>query len=215
MIRDKRKIDRPDADRVAATPAPEVAATPVDDLVAERTADLQRVQAEYANYRKRAARDQLTAGDAAVSRVLLELLPVVDSIEHARLHGDLTGGLKAVADQLDAVLTKVGLVVFGEVGDPFDPALHEAVLHAESDDVTEATCTTIMRPGFKHGERLLRAAMVGVSEPATPPAPAQTAEATEESTQGEAVTPAPPHGDGSEPQGDAETEANSQGPNES
>ncbi|MCU1655918.1 MAG: GrpE protein [Pseudonocardiales bacterium] len=153
-------------DEGAADVAAEVAA--LRDDVAERTADLQRVQAEYANYRKRAERDRLAAGEVAISRVLTEMLPVLDDIDRARQHGDLTGALKAVADHLDSIFSKLGLQAFGEVGDPFDPAIHEAVLHTESDDVSEPTCTTVMRQGYRHGERLLRPAMVGVSEPATP-----------------------------------------------
>ena len=135
-------------------------------LLEERTRDLQRVQAEYANYRKRAERDRLVAGEVAVGRVLAELLPILDDIDRARQHGDLTGALKAVAEHLNGVMDKLGLVAFGEVGDPFDPAIHEAVLHSESDEVSEPTCTMIMRQGYKHGDRLLRAAMVGVTEPA-------------------------------------------------
>lgn len=169
-------------------------------LLAERTEDLQRVHAEYANYRKRADRDRLAAGDLAVSKTLIEFLPVVDNLERARAHDDLSGGLKALADQLDAIFTKLGLVAFGAVGDPFDPTVHEAVMHTESDEVSHATCTTIMRPGYKHGDRLLRPAMVGVSEPATPPAatpeadaPADAATATDE----DAGTPALPREDAS------------------
>jgi molecular chaperone GrpE len=174
VIRDNRKIDRGGA----GTPAPPpVESDDVPDevkaealLLEERTRDLQRVQAEYANYRKRADRERLAAGDLAVSRVLADLLPVLDDVDRARAHGDLTGGLKAVADHLDSVFSKLGLVSFGEVGDPFDPAIHEAVMHGESDEVTEPTCTTVMRPGYKHNDRLLRPAMVGVSDPAQPAA---------------------------------------------
>jgi molecular chaperone GrpE len=136
-------------------------------LLAERTADLQRLQAEYANYRKRAERDRLAAGDAAVARVLVDLLPVVDDLERAKEHGDLTGPLKAVADKLEGVTAKLGLTAFGQVGDPFDPARHEAVLHDESSEVTVPTCTTVMRPGYTLRDRLLRPAMVGVSDPAS------------------------------------------------
>jgi len=171
VITDKRRIDRP-VDRSGAQAAPvEPAAEGVGaldenaQLLAERTADLQRLQAEYANYRKRAERDRQLAGEVAISRVLVDLLPVLDNLDRARAHGDLTGGLKAVADQLDTVFTKLGLVSFGEVGDLFDPAIHEAVLHDESEAVDQPTCTTVMRPGYKHNDRLLRAAMVGVSDP--------------------------------------------------
>ncbi len=184
VIRDKRRIDpvtgkvrTPDADPAsgggpgAATPADEpVSATePALDenaqLLAERTADLQRVQAEYANYRKRADRDRLAAGDLAIGRVLADLLPVLDDIDRAREHGDLTGGLKAVADRLQDTLAKLGLESFGTEGDEFDPSIHEAVMHDESPEVTVPTCTSIMRPGYRHKDRLLRPAMVGVSEP--------------------------------------------------
>ena len=172
VIRDKRKIDpetgerRPAPAAGATQVAPEAGERPTVEaaLLDERTHDLQRVQAEYANYRKRAEREQLAAGDRAVGRVLAELLPILDDIDRARVHGDLTGALKSVADHLDATLGKLGLLSFGAVGDLFDPTLHDAVMHNESDDVTEPTCTTVMRP-----------AMVGVSEPATAP-PAQAAD---------------------------------------
>jgi molecular chaperone GrpE len=191
VIRDNRKIDpatgearkvvpEAEADRSAAGAADESildAATVA--LLAERTADLQRVQAEYANYRKRADRERLAAGEVAVSGVLAMLLPVLDNLDRAREHGDLTGGLKAVADQLDEIVTRLGLAAFGEVGEPFDPARHEAVLHSEADDVSEPTVTMLMRPGYRHGDRLIRAAMVGVTDPATP---AVTTEAVAEPT---------------------------------
>jgi molecular chaperone GrpE len=186
VSRDKRKID-PETGEVRRTTSGEDAAAsspgaadsaelhepaaegqvPMVEaaLYDERTRDLQRVQAEYANYRKRAERDRLAAGDLAVGRTLNDLLPVIDDLDRARAHGDLTGGLKAVADTLDGVFAKLGLTAFGEVGDPFDPSIHEAVLHDESDDVTEPTCTTIMRVGYRHKDRLLRPAMVGVSDP--------------------------------------------------
>ena len=176
IIRDNRKIDpvtgearrkpdegspSPGAGDTAEEAVPKAEAL----LLEERTRDLQRVQAEYANYRKRADRDRLAAGELAVGRTLSELLPVLDDIDRARAHGDLTGALKAVADHLEAVFAKLGLVAFGEVGDAFDPAVHEAVMHDESDTVTEPTCTSILRRGYQHGERLLRPAMVGVTDP--------------------------------------------------
>ncbi len=177
VIRDNRKIDRgapldpASASSGDASPPPEVAPSEDAVLLAERTLDLQRLQAEYANYRRRAERERLAAGEVAVSRVLADLLPVLDDLDRARAHGDLTGGLKAVADRLDQVFSKLGLVAFGEVGDPFDPSVHEAVLHDESDDVSEPTCTKVMRPGYKHNDRLLRAAMVGVTDPTPASAP--------------------------------------------
>jgi len=168
-ITDKRKIDKdPAVEPTDADPAAEAAPSAEPDLLAERTADLQRLQAEYANYRKRTERDRLVAGEVAIARVLTDFLPVLDNLDRAKAHGDLTGGLKAVADQLDDIFGKLGLVAFGQVGDEFDPSIHEAVLHDVSDEVTVATCTTVMRPGYRHGERLLRPAMVGVSEPSGP-----------------------------------------------
>ena len=151
----------------SSAPATELGQVPMVEasLLEERTHDLQRLQAEFTNYRRRAERERLAAGDAAVSRVLAELLPALDDIDRAREHDDLTGGLKAVADSLDSVFTKLGLVAFGEVGDPFDPAVHEAVLHGESNEVSEPTCTMVMRQGYKHNDRLLRPAMVGVTDP--------------------------------------------------
>lgn len=170
VITDKRTVDRNRA--TSAPEAREEVAQPGDTVLAERTADLQRVQAEYANYRKRVERDRLLAGELATGRVLSDLLPVLDNLDRARDHGDLTGGLKAVADQLETVFTKLGLVAFGEVGDLFDPSVHEAVLHDESEAVDRPTCTTVMRQGYKHNDRLLRPAMVGVSDPVAVPAPA-------------------------------------------
>jgi molecular chaperone GrpE len=137
-------------------------------LLEERTADLQRVQAEYANYRKRAERERLAAGDLAVGRALVEFLPILDDLDRAAAHGDLESGpLKAIADKLDAVFDKLGLEPFGSVGDPFDPALHEAVMHEEGGDVPEPTCTSVLRKGYRYRDRLLRPAMVGVTDPAS------------------------------------------------
>ena len=110
--------------------------------------------------------DRVVVGELAAGRVIADLLPVLDDIDRARAHGDLTGAFKAVADQLDTVLAKHGLVAFGEVGDRFDPARHEAVMHEESPEVTEPTATTVLRRGYKQGDRLLRPAMVGVTDPA-------------------------------------------------
>jgi len=175
IIRDNRKIDpvTGEARKVSpeAAPAAEPGEVPKADatLLDERTRDLQRVQAEYANYRKRADRDRLAAGELAVGRALAELLPVLDDIDRARDHGDLTGALKAVADHLEAVFAKLGLQAFGDEGDEFDPSIHEAVMHDESPDVAVPTATKVLRKGYKHGERLLRAAMVGVTDPIAPP----------------------------------------------
>jgi molecular chaperone GrpE len=137
--------------------------------VAERTADLQRLQAEYANYRKRVERDRASVREYAVSGVLSELLPALDAIGIARDHGELSGGFKSVADQIQAAVVKLGLVTYGKKGDPFDPKIHEALTSTVSPDVTEDTCVEIFQPGYKVGERILRPARVAVAEPATAP----------------------------------------------
>lgn len=136
----------------------------------ERTADLQRLTAEYANYRKRVDRDRVSVGELATGRVVEAFLPVLDDIERAGAHGDLTGAFKAVADKVIEGLSKLGLEPFGKPGDEFDPVLHEAVQHEESEDVTRPTATTVMRRGYRLGERLLRPAMVAVTAPAAAPA---------------------------------------------
>jgi molecular chaperone GrpE len=133
--------------------------------LAERTADLQRITAEYANYRKRVDRDRTRSAEQAIGTVLSALLPVLDDLDRAREHGDLTGPFAAVADQLNTAVGKFGLVAFGAKGDPFDPNLHEAVAHLPSADVTEPTCIDVMRRGYLLGERVLRPAMVAVAGP--------------------------------------------------
>ena len=141
----------------------------VEAQLAERTADLQRLQAEYANYRKRVDRDRIAVREQAVVGTLSGLLPVLDAIDQAREHGELSGGFKSVADSLQAALGRLGLVAYGEKGDPFDPKIHEALTHSYSSDVTEDTCVEILQPGYKVGERILRPARVAVAEPATGP----------------------------------------------
>jgi molecular chaperone GrpE len=139
--------------------------------LAERTADLQRLQAEYANYRKRVERDRVAVREQALANVLTELLPVLDDIVRAREHGELTGGFKSVGESLESAAVKLGLGIYGEDGDPFDPRLHEALMHSYSPDVTEPTCVRILQPGYKVGDRILRPARVAVAEPADPGVP--------------------------------------------
>jgi molecular chaperone GrpE len=134
-------------------------------MLAERTADLQRLQAEYANYRKRVERDRLAVREQALANVLHGLLPVLDDIGRAREHGELTGGFKSVAESLEGIVVKLGLTAFGESGEPFDPTLHEALMHSYSADVTEPTAVQILQPGYKVGERIIRPARVAVAEP--------------------------------------------------
>ncbi|MBO4139943.1 nucleotide exchange factor GrpE [Micromonospora tulbaghiae] len=131
----------------------------------ERTRDLQRVTAEYANYRKRVDRDRNLVQEQATGAVLTALLPILDDLDRAREHGDLVGPFGSVAEQLTGALAKFGLTAFGEKGDPFDPTRHEAVAHQTSADVTEPTCVQVMRRGYQLGERLLRPAMVAVADP--------------------------------------------------
>ena len=198
VVRDKRRVDpsgavrEPDPGGSEAV-TPEKPVTPeeavgsrspeevgADDLVGlrslqalldERTGDLQRLKAEFDNYRKRVERDRVAMAEQATAAILLHLLPVLDDVDRAREHGELTGGFRSVADGLEAALGKLGLERFGDPGEPFDPTVHEAVTHATSADVTETTCVTVMRPGYRFAERLLRPAMVAVAEPsvAEPP----------------------------------------------
>ena len=181
VINDKRRIDpngsvpKPPASAPAA--AAKAAASvedededngQLDELrngLDELTRDLQRVTAEYANYRKRVDRDRMLVAEQATGAVLTQLLPVLDDLDRARNHGDLVGPFASVAEQLSAIVGKFGLIAFGDVGDPFDPTLHEAVAHTSSPDVTETACVEIMRRGYLLGERLLRPALVAVADP--------------------------------------------------
>lgn len=174
------EVTPPEGEAVPAAPAagtsgaPSAPAEPaqvskLQTQLAERTADLQRLQAEYANYRKRVDRDRVTVREQAIAGTLIELLPVLDAIGQARDHGELSGGFKSVADSLQAVVGKLGLVSYGQRGDAFDPKIHEALTHTYSADVAEDTCVEIYQPGYKVGERILRAARVAVAEPATGP----------------------------------------------
>ena len=145
----------------------EEAAAPVQetDPVAALTADLQRLQAEYANYRKRVERDRAVAHELAIGSVLTELLATLDDIDRASEHNELTGGFKAVADQLAAITTRIGLEKYGTAGDAFDPQIHEALLHDTSSDVAVSTASKILQPGYKYKERILRPARVAVTDP--------------------------------------------------
>jgi molecular chaperone GrpE len=132
----------------------------------DRTRDLQRISAEYANYRKRVDRDRGLAGEQATAAVIAALLPILDDLDRAREHGDLVGPFASVAEALTATLGKFGLTAFGEKGDPFDPTRHEAVAHLTSAEVTEPSCIDVMRRGYLLGDRLVRPAMVAVADPA-------------------------------------------------
>jgi molecular chaperone GrpE len=173
---------------VAEAPAPTQAAAPADgDLekqLAERTEDLQRVTAEYANYRRRVDRDRSLVVDQAAERFAAQLFPIVDDIQRARDHDELTGGFKLVADRILGLLDGLGVEAFGVAGDPFDPSLHEAVIHDTSSEVSVPTASTVLRQGFRRGDRVLRTAMVAVTDPESPapvttPEPATTTEPAE------------------------------------
>jgi molecular chaperone GrpE len=125
----------------------------LDKQLAERTEDLQRVTAEYANYRRRVDRDRSLVVDQAAERFALQLFPIVDDIERARDHGDLNGAFKVVAERVLGLLDGLGVEAFGVAGDPFDPSLHEAVIHDTSSEVSVPTATTVLRQGFRRGDR--------------------------------------------------------------
>jgi molecular chaperone GrpE len=182
VVRDRRRIDpetgtvrTPDGGSDAEQPsgaAPEAAEPAGGDPrvveltaeVGERTADLQRLSAEYANYRRRVDRDREAVVVNARAQFVGELLTVLDDIERAGRHGDLQGPFKAVADKLVSVVQKLGLEPFGTEGEPFDPSVHEAVQH-ESAEVYGPAVTVlsaVMRRGYRSGDRVLRPAMVGV-----------------------------------------------------
>lgn len=146
--------------------ADEIAAAE-DALAAELTADLQRITAEYANYRRRVERDRVAVIEMATAGLLHELLPVLDDVLRARAHGDLTGAFAAVGERLEQVVGKAGLEMFGEAGEPFDPSVHEALMQAEPDPTASvAVCAQVLQPGFRlKGGRVLRPARVSVAEP--------------------------------------------------
>jgi len=133
--------------------------------VASLTEDLQRLQAEYSNYRKRVERDRALASESATANVLNELLSILDDIDRATEHGELTGGFKAVADQVIAITNKLGLERYGDTNSPFDPTIHEALMHERSSEVKETTITKLLQPGYKYKERILRPARVVVTDP--------------------------------------------------
>ncbi|MFC3998336.1 nucleotide exchange factor GrpE [Nocardiopsis sediminis] len=189
VIRDKRRIDPETGElrtpaEAAAAPAPEepeaapAAGEPgsgagtadaaelaeARERVGELTNDLKRVQAEYANYRKRVDRDRLVVREQALSQVLGELLPILDDVGRAREHGELSGGFKSVGESLESLATKLGLKKYAEKGDEFDPNVHEALTLVESPDVTVPTVIEVFQPGYLIGERVLRPARVVVAE---------------------------------------------------
>lgn len=161
----------PDSAATADETGTEVPLEVLADLrVVELTNDLQRLQAEYVNYKRRVDRDRDLVKENATYAALAPITEVMDTIDWAREHGELEGGFKAVADQLERILAGRGLVKFGEVGDPFDPAVHDALSHiGEDPDVAVTTCKVIAKAGYKIGDRVVRAAQVLVVDPASGP----------------------------------------------
>ena len=143
-------------------PAPNAqSGTDSDHLV-----DLKRIQAEYANYRKRVDRDRFVARDLAVAEVITGILPILDDLDLAHAHGDLEGSpLELVAQKIRTLFDRYGLVKIGEIGDVFDPNMHEAIAQLPSKNVTVNTIADVVVPGYQLGERLLRPAKVAVSVP--------------------------------------------------
>jgi len=137
----------------------------IADPIVTLTADLQRLQAEYANYRKRVDRDRSIAAEFSIAAVLAELLPVLDDLDRAAEHGELTGGFKAVADRITATVERLGLTKFADAPVAFNPEIHEALTHEVSKDVSEPTASKILQPGYKFKERVIRAARVAVTDP--------------------------------------------------
>ncbi len=197
VVRDRRRVDPvtgevrppagdepagvdPESDQPIADPAADamadLATAELAAQVAERTADLQRLSAEYANYRRRVDRDREAVAVSARVQVVSELLTVLDDLDRAALHGDLTGPFKSVADKLVGVVQKQGLEAFGAEGDLFDPAVHEAVQHEASDAAgpTVTVVSTVMRRGYRVADRVLRPAMVAVTDRAAEPAEQHT-----------------------------------------
>jgi molecular chaperone GrpE len=134
--------------------------------VAERTADLQRITAEYANYRRRVDRDRESVLTRARAQFVGDLLTVLDDLERAEAHGDLTGAFKSVGDKVVAVVQKLGLEAFGHEGEPFDPSVHEAVQHepSEATGPTTTVVASVLRRGYRIADHVLRPAMVTVTD---------------------------------------------------
>ena len=178
-VTDRRRVD-PDSGEVRQPAEPAGAPDPLleeaveaalieaevgaaESKVAELTADLQRVHAEYANYRKRVERDRELIRQTAVGGVLAELLSVLDDIDRARQHGELEGAFRSVGEALESTVSRLGLESFGAAGEPFDPTVHEALTHEASDEVSEPTVVSVYQPGYRYADRVLRPARVAVA----------------------------------------------------
>ena len=152
----------------------------LQQALAERTADLQRLQAEYVNYKRRVDRDRDLTRKVALEGFVKDLLPVLDDVRSAREHGELAGAFKAVGDEVERITGRYGLETFGAKGDAFDPHIHEALMHAHAEGIDGPTCVEILQPGYRIGERVLRPARVAVAEPEAGAAPAPAAKASDQ-----------------------------------
>ena len=173
-VTDKRRIDpdtyilrdidaQPESGEVRQPDVAGAPATEEEDKLAELTNDLQRVQAEYTNYRRRVDRDRELVKENAIGSVIAALLPVIDDIDRAREHGELEGAFRSVGEALEGALAKLGLEKFGVANEPFDPNLHEALSTESREDVTEPTVTALYQPGYRFAGRVLRPARVAVA----------------------------------------------------
>ncbi len=178
-VTDRRRVD-PDSGEVRQSADPTGAPDPLlaeaveaalveaevgaaEEKLAELTADLQRVHAEYANYRKRVERDRELIKSNAIGGVLAELLSVLDDVDRARQHGELDGAFRSVGESLESIVARLGLERFGASGEPFDPNIHEALTHEASDEVSEPTVVAVYQPGYRYSDRVLRPARVAVA----------------------------------------------------
>lgn len=173
-VTDKRRIDpdtyilrevdaQPESGEVRQPDEAGAPATDEEDKLAELTNDLQRVQAEYTNYRRRVDRDRELVKENAIGSVIAALLPVIDDIDRAREHGELEGAFRSVGESLEGALAKLGLEKFGVANEPFDPNLHEALSTDSREDITEPTVTALYQPGYRYAGRVLRPARVAVA----------------------------------------------------
>ncbi|PHX61349.1 MAG: nucleotide exchange factor GrpE [Actinobacteria bacterium] len=173
-VTDKRRIDpdtyilrdidaQPESGEVRQLDEAGAPASDEEDKLAELTNDLQRVQAEYTNYRRRVDRDRELVKENAIGSVIAALLPVIDDIDRAREHGELDGAFRSVGEALEGALAKLGLEKFGVANEPFDPNLHEALSTDTREDITEPTVTALYQPGYRYAGRVLRPARVAVA----------------------------------------------------
>lgn len=171
-VNDRRRIDPETFEvRESAQPTPssdeaviEADLTAADAKVAELTDDLRRVHAEYANYRKRVERDREAARDVTIGSVLSDLLPILDDVERAREHGELEGAFKSVGEALEGACAKLGLELYGEAGEPFDPAIHEALTSETREGLDGPVVASVYQRGYRHAGRVLRPARVAVAD---------------------------------------------------